>query len=113
MTALSHTVEDYLTVRRTLVYKLVDHGTLLPDFVAYLEAGGASTVTTELAVAWATRPTGTTPAWWGTAAGSGAAALLAISRPSTPTPRSVPGLVACVVPAVSARICTPRRTLRR
>ena len=65
MTALSQAVEDYLTVRRTLGYKLVDHGMLLPDFVAYLEAAGASTVTTELAVAWATQPTGTTPAWWG------------------------------------------------
>ena len=65
MTGLSDTVEDYLTVRRTLGYKLVDHGTLLADFVAYLEAAGASTVTTELAVAWATRPTDTTPVWWG------------------------------------------------
>ena len=65
MTVLSQAVEDYLTVRRTLGYKLVDHGTLLPDFVAYLEAAGASTVTAELAVAWATQPTDTTRAWWG------------------------------------------------
>jgi integrase len=65
MTALSQAVEDYLTVRRTLGYKVVDHGVLLPDFVAYLEAAGASTVTTELAVAWATQPTDTTPVWWG------------------------------------------------
>ena len=65
MTVLSQAVEDYLSVRRTLGHKLVDHGTLLPDFVTYLEAAGASTVTTELAVAWATQPTGTTRAWWG------------------------------------------------
>ena len=39
-------------------------GRLLPDFVAYLEAAGASTVTTELAVAWATQPTDCTPVWW-------------------------------------------------
>jgi integrase/recombinase XerD len=65
MTALSQAVEDYLTVRRTLGHKLVVHGTLLPDFVSYLEAAGASTITTELAVAWATQPTDTTPVWWG------------------------------------------------
>jgi integrase/recombinase XerD len=65
MTALHQAVEDYLTVRRTLGYKLVVQGTLLPDFVAYLEAAGASTITTELAVAWATQPTDTTPVWRG------------------------------------------------
>jgi integrase len=65
MTALSQAVEDYLTVRRTLGHKLVVHGTLLPDFVTYLEAAGASTITTELAVLWATQPTDTTAVWWG------------------------------------------------
>jgi integrase/recombinase XerD len=65
MNSLRGAVDDYLVVRRRLGYKLVDQGTLLPDFVAYLEAAGASTVTTELAVAWATQPANTTPAWWG------------------------------------------------
>jgi integrase len=65
MNSLSGAVDDYLSVRRKLGYKLVDQGTLLPDFVAYLEAAGASTVTTELAVAWATQPANTTLAWWG------------------------------------------------
>ena len=37
---------------------------LLPDFVRFLEGIGASTVSTELAVAWATQPTGCTPVWW-------------------------------------------------
>ena len=57
-------LKDYLGVRRALGYKLAENGRLLPDFVAYLEAAGASTVTTELAVAWATQPTGCTPVWW-------------------------------------------------
>lgn len=65
MSALSLAVDDYLTVRRTLGHKLHDHGRLLPDFVAYLEAAGASTITTELALAWATQPTSSTPVWWG------------------------------------------------
>ena len=51
-------------MRRALGFKLAENGRLLPDFVAYLEAAGASTVTTELAVAWATQPTGCTPVWW-------------------------------------------------
>jgi integrase len=65
MSTLSQAVDDYLVLRRTLGYKLVDQGILLPDFVAYLEAAGASTVTAELAVAWATKPTGATQVWWG------------------------------------------------
>jgi integrase/recombinase XerD len=64
MSALSQAVEDYLAVRRSLGCKLAENGRLLPDFVAYLEAAGASTVTTELAVAWATQPKDSTPVWW-------------------------------------------------
>ena len=64
MSTLRESVEDYLSVRRALGYKLAENGRLLPDFVAYVEATGASTVTTELAVAWATKPTGATPVWW-------------------------------------------------
>ena len=64
MSALSGSVADYLSVRRALGYKLFENGRQLPDFVAYLEAAGARTVTTELAVAWAIQPTGSTPVWW-------------------------------------------------
>ncbi len=64
MSALDQAVQDYLIVRRALGYKLAENGRQLPDFVAYLEAAGARTVTTELAVAWATQPTGCTPVWW-------------------------------------------------
>lgn len=65
MNALIQAVDDYLVVRRQLGHKLHDHGRLLPDFVAYLEAAGASTITTELALGWATQPTSSTPVWWG------------------------------------------------
>lgn len=44
--------QDYLTVRRALGYKLVGEGNLLADFVTFVEGTGASTVTTDLAVAW-------------------------------------------------------------
>ena len=64
MSALDQALKDYLSVRRALGYKLAENGRQLLDFVAYLEAAGAFTITTELAVAWATQPTGCTPVWW-------------------------------------------------
>ncbi|MGH9259227.1 MAG: tyrosine-type recombinase/integrase [Acidimicrobiales bacterium] len=63
-TTLEQALNDYLSVRRALGFKLTENGRQLPDFVAYLEAAGATTVTTDLAVAWATQPTGCTPVWW-------------------------------------------------
>lgn len=64
MSWLHHRVEDYLTVRRALGFKLVDHGRLLPDFADYLEQAGASTVTTEAALSWAMKPQGVQPYRW-------------------------------------------------
>ncbi len=56
MTALHDAVNDYISLRRSLGFKLEDYPWTLHDFVDYLEAAGASRVTTELAVAWAERP---------------------------------------------------------
>ena len=56
MSELRRAVEDYLMVRRALGARLRGHDHLLGDFVAYLEAAGAATVTTELALAWAGLP---------------------------------------------------------
>jgi integrase/recombinase XerD len=56
MTALQQAAEDYIAVRRALGSKLARHPGLLEKFVAYLEAAGATTVTTELALAWARLP---------------------------------------------------------
>jgi len=53
---LRQAVTDYIAVRRALGSKLECRHQLLEDFVAFLEAAGASTITTELALAWATRP---------------------------------------------------------
>lgn len=65
MSALATALAEYLTIRRRLGFKLARHGQLLDDFVAYLDEQGAATVTTELAMAWARRPAGTDPSWWG------------------------------------------------
>lgn len=56
MSTLSTHVEDYLRLRRALGFKLERAGLLLPQLVGYLEAAGATTVTSDLAIAWARLP---------------------------------------------------------
>lgn len=53
MSDLAVHVGNYLQLRRSLGYKLTREGVVLPRFVEYLEDAGATTVTTDLAVAWA------------------------------------------------------------
>jgi integrase/recombinase XerD len=55
VSALHDAVADYLTIRRALGFKLADHEWMLNDFAAFLERAGAGTITTELALSWATR----------------------------------------------------------
>jgi integrase len=64
MSELSGHVEDYLRLRRALGFKLERAGHLLPQLVAYLEAAGVATVTSELAIAWARLPGHTQPNHW-------------------------------------------------
>jgi integrase/recombinase XerD len=64
MSELSAHVEDYLRLRRALGFKLERAGHLLPQLVAYLEAAGAATVTSDLAIAWARLPAHTQPNHW-------------------------------------------------
>jgi integrase/recombinase XerD len=66
MTPLSRQVEQYVQVRRALGCKLEREGRLLPDFVAFLERHGATYITSELALRWATMPASATPWWWAT-----------------------------------------------
>jgi integrase/recombinase XerD len=63
MSAVRDSLADYLQIRRALGYKLRTQAYLLSSFVSYLEQGHATTVTTELAVAWATQPTDA-PMYW-------------------------------------------------
>jgi integrase/recombinase XerD len=64
MTGIRPAIDDYLSVRRSLGYKLEDHGWLLVDFASFLEEQGATTVTIRLALDWATLPQGVLPSWW-------------------------------------------------
>ena len=63
MSPLSHEVEEYLALRRALGYKLKLHGLLLPQFVEFLERRGASLITIELALEWATEPVQASSVW--------------------------------------------------
>ena len=56
MSALDQAVEDYLQIRQALGFKLARHRRLLPSLAAFLDHAGAATLTTELALAWATQP---------------------------------------------------------
>ena len=58
MSTLREALDDYLTVRRRLGFKLEHPGRLLAQFVEFLEQSDQDTITTELALAWATQPVG-------------------------------------------------------
>ena len=81
---------DYVSIRRALGFKLDRHPRLLAQFVAYLEEAGASTVTTGLALAWATIPAGTSPDWHRArlSVARSFAAYLAALDPGTQVPAS-------------------------
>jgi integrase len=66
MNDLHRILQDYLSLRRSLGFKLEREGALLPDFVAFLEQSGSRVVTTPLALAWAKQSPDATPYWWAT-----------------------------------------------
>jgi integrase len=56
MTGFAAQAQEYLRLRRALGHDLADAVRLLPRFVAYLDAVGASTITIDIALAWVQRP---------------------------------------------------------
>jgi integrase/recombinase XerD len=56
MSPLKQAVHDYLTLRRSLGFKLKKHSRFLEEFVAFLEGADASHITSHLALQWATEP---------------------------------------------------------
>jgi integrase len=56
MTGLRSTVKRYLSMRQGLGYKYRNQARDLSDFVSFMEARKAMTITTKLALAWATLP---------------------------------------------------------
>ncbi|MDT8442484.1 MAG: tyrosine-type recombinase/integrase [Desulfuromonadales bacterium] len=66
MSELHQILQDYLSIRRSLGFKLERYGALLPEFLAFLEEAGSPVITNALALAWAKQPTTATPKWWAT-----------------------------------------------
>ena len=64
MSELSKAVERYLGMRRRLGFKLVYDGCALADFAAFCEQHGVSTITTQVALRWATLPQDALPSHW-------------------------------------------------
>ena len=90
MSRFHDAVDDYLTIRRSLGYRLERHGRLLPDFADHLDRTGVATITIEHALAWATSPEGQ-PANWCAERLSivrGFATWLAAADPSVEVPPS-------------------------
>lgn len=64
MSPLQSTLDEYLAVRHALGHKLRLSGRLLQRFVDFADQAGATFVTTELALKWATQPADAQPAQW-------------------------------------------------
>jgi integrase/recombinase XerD len=64
MIDLRPALNDYLTMRRALGYKLGRTEKLLADFIGFVEATAADHMTIDLALAWATRPVKGDVSWW-------------------------------------------------
>ena len=102
MSDLSAAIEEYLALRRALGFKMELAARLLTQFARYCEQVGATRVTTEVAVAWATAPVGSSSGWWAQRIGivRGLAAWAQTQDPDTEVPPAdvVAGRAGRVVP---------------
>lgn len=64
MSELHTALQEYLTIRRQLGFKLRDEGSILPKFVLFLQQEGAFFITRDLALRWAMQPKDVLPAHW-------------------------------------------------
>jgi len=64
MNTLHQAVQDYLTMRRDLGFKLREAGDRLLEFAAFMHRRHADYITSELALAWAQQPSDATPTHW-------------------------------------------------
>ena len=64
MNTLRQALKEYLSLRRSLGFKLREAGKGLLDFVTFIEQHRASYITLALALAWAQQPTNVQPAHW-------------------------------------------------
>lgn len=64
MSELRQALVDYLSLRRSLGHQLRRPEKLLEQFIDFLEAAGAQTITTQHALAWACQPQNGDTNWW-------------------------------------------------
>jgi integrase/recombinase XerD len=64
MNDLHDALNEYVTSRRSLGFTLRLPASLLRSLVAFVERSGSPYITTELALQWATQPTGVQPSTW-------------------------------------------------
>jgi integrase/recombinase XerD len=64
MSDLRRSAENYLAIRRAAGYLLRQEGRLLASFIDHLDRRGATRVTVDAALAWATEPSQADPTWW-------------------------------------------------
>ena len=64
MNTLRQAVQEYLSLRRGLGFKLQAAGKELLDFVTFMEQHRACYITQALALAWAQQPLNVQPAYW-------------------------------------------------
>jgi len=64
MNTLQQAVQEYLSLRRGLGFKLREAGKGLLDFVTFMEQHRAAYITQALALAWAQQPSNAQPAHW-------------------------------------------------
>jgi len=64
MNDLRTAIQEYLTIRRQLGFKLEQPGRLLHQFVFFAEQEETSFITTDLALRWATQPQNSQPIWY-------------------------------------------------
>jgi integrase/recombinase XerD len=69
MSELARAVQDYLDTRRALGFKLIREERLLGQFAAFMDQAGLTTITTDVALAWATGPLDADPCRWGSRLG--------------------------------------------
>lgn len=107
MSRIGQLADEYLQTRRALGYKLASQARILAGFVHYLDETGATAITAQAALAFATRPAGADPIWWSRRLSvvRGFAAYVQAFDPGTEVPpayplaRGVPRAVPYLYPA--------------
>lgn len=64
MSGLRSLLREYLALRRELGYKLYEHGHQLRHFVEFAARAGATHITSDLALKWATEDADASRSWW-------------------------------------------------